>query len=187
MPDRPLRADAARNRARILDAAREGIAAHGPEVSMDEIALAADVAVGTLYRHFPTKVDLVAAVSQNHMAAVADDVERSLDRIAAGSSTAGDEVEGLMLRFVESSARNRVVKEAARGLGMDFHRTDGPQTARVTVALTQLLDLGHADGSVRDGVTVQDVYLLLMSMPTEQTASARKRWAELVLPGILVD
>jgi AcrR family transcriptional regulator len=186
MADRRLRADAARNRARILEAAREGIAVHGPEVSMDEIASAADVAVGTLYRHFPTKDDLVAAVSENHMASVADDVEQALVRVAAGA-TAADEIEGLMLRFVESSARNRVVKEAARGLGMDLHRTDGPQTRRVTVALTELLDRGRAGGGVRDGVTVQDVYLLLMTMPTEQPAAARTRWAELVLRGILAD
>jgi AcrR family transcriptional regulator len=186
MPERPLRADAARNRARILEAAREGIAAHGPEVSMDEIASAADVAVGTLYRHFPTKDDLVAAVSENHMASVADDVERSLERVAAGSDAAG-ELRDLMLRFVESSARNRVVKEAARGLGMDFHRTDGPQTVRVTDALTRLLDRGRREGGVRQGVTVQDVYLLLMTMPTEQAEAARTRWAELVLRGILTD
>jgi AcrR family transcriptional regulator len=186
MPERALRADAARNRARILEAAREGIAEHGPEVSMDEIASAANVAVGTLYRHFPAKDDLVATVSENHMASVADDVERSLERVVAGS-TATEEVTALMLRFVESSARNRVVKEAARGLGMDFHRTDGPQTARVTAALTRLLEEGHAAGDVRDGVTVGDVYLLLMSMPTDQPAETRTRWAELVLRGILTD
>jgi AcrR family transcriptional regulator len=63
---RPLRADAARNRARILAAARDQFAAHGSEAGMDEIAAAAGVAVGTLYRHFPTKADLVAAVSENH-------------------------------------------------------------------------------------------------------------------------
>jgi AcrR family transcriptional regulator len=184
MPDRPLRADAARNRVRILEAAREGIAAHGPDVSMDEIASAAAVAVGTLYRHFPTKDDLVAAVSESHMALVADDVERALGRVVDGSAAA-EEIAGLMVRFIESSSRNRVVKEAARGLGMDLHRTDSPQTARVTVALTELLDRGRADGAVRAGVSVEDVYLLLMSMPTEQPAAVRTRWAELVLRGIL--
>ena len=59
---RPLRADARRNRDRLLAAAREVLAARGSDAAMDEIARAADVGVGTLYRHFPRRIDLVEAV-----------------------------------------------------------------------------------------------------------------------------
>ena len=59
---RPLRADAQRNYERLIGAARSVLAERGSEASMEEIAKRADVGVGTLYRHFPRRIDLVEAV-----------------------------------------------------------------------------------------------------------------------------
>jgi AcrR family transcriptional regulator len=59
-----LRADAARNRIRVLDAAREAFGERGHEAQIEDIARRAGVGVGTVYRHFPTKENLVAAVSE---------------------------------------------------------------------------------------------------------------------------
>ena len=59
---RPLRADAARNRSRILDAARETFAESGTDASLEEVARRADVGIGTLYRHFPTRASLIEHV-----------------------------------------------------------------------------------------------------------------------------
>src|SRR4051794_27205946 len=59
---RPLRADARRNRERVLTAAREVFAEHGPEAQMDDVARRAEVGVGTVYRHFPTKEALIDAL-----------------------------------------------------------------------------------------------------------------------------
>src|SRR3954462_4763942 len=59
---KPLRADARRNRERLISVARTVLAARGSEAGMEEIAKAADVGVGTLYRHFPRRIDLVEAV-----------------------------------------------------------------------------------------------------------------------------
>ena len=64
MTDRPLRADARRNRERVLDVAREVFAAEGIAVPIDEIARRAGVGIGTVYRHFPSKADLFADVFQ---------------------------------------------------------------------------------------------------------------------------
>ncbi len=61
-PTKPMRADARRNYERLLAAGRNVLAARGSEASMEEIAKAADVGVGTLYRHFPRRIDLVEAV-----------------------------------------------------------------------------------------------------------------------------
>jgi AcrR family transcriptional regulator len=60
--ERPMRADARRNYQRLLQAAREVLAERGGEATMEEIAKRADVGVGTLYRHFPRRIDLVEAV-----------------------------------------------------------------------------------------------------------------------------
>ena len=64
-PDRPLRADAARNRARVLEVAYDTFAAEGLSVPIDEIARRAGVGAGTVYRHFPTKDDLYRAVVED--------------------------------------------------------------------------------------------------------------------------
>jgi hypothetical protein len=120
------------------------------------------------------------------MAAVADDVEASLARVDARAGAAS-ELSVLLTRFVESTSRNRAVKEAARDLGLDVHRADSPATRRATTALESLLRLAHASGDVRPGITVEDLYLLLSSMPADQPATARARWAGLVLHGILRD
>ena len=72
-PARPLRADAARNRARLLEVAYETFAAEGLSVPIDEVARRAGVGAGTVYRHFPTKEALFQAVIENRMQALVDD------------------------------------------------------------------------------------------------------------------
>src|ERR1700723_287135 len=71
-PDRPLRADAVRNRARVLEVAYETFAAEGLAVPIDEIARRAGVGAGTVYRHFPTKEDLFRAVIEHRISHVVD-------------------------------------------------------------------------------------------------------------------
>ena len=65
---KPIRADARRNRERVLDAARACFARSGKEAQIDEVAAAAGVGVGTVYRHFATKEALVAALAAEHFA-----------------------------------------------------------------------------------------------------------------------
>ena len=178
---RPMRADAVRNRRKILDAAEQQITTHGPEVGMDEIARAAEVAVGTLYRHFPTKADLLAAVIAEYVADVADDAEASLARAREGTAAA-DEVVGFLGRVVESSAHNHAIK-AAYGMGVEGHG-DQPDEARAGAALAELLRMGERVGDIRAGVGVDDIYLLMATMPTDQPAAVRSRWLDLMLPGI---
>ncbi len=72
-PARPLRADAVRNRARVLEVAYETFAAEGLSVPIDEIARRAGVGAGTVYRHFPTKEALFQAVIEDRMQHLVDD------------------------------------------------------------------------------------------------------------------
>ncbi|MEU6353585.1 TetR/AcrR family transcriptional regulator [Streptomyces sp. NPDC047072] len=178
---RAPRADAVRNRKKILTAAGEQIAVHGPEAGMDEIAAAAGVAVGTLYRHFPTKTDLVAAVVAEYVTRVADDAEATYARVDAGAR-ALDELTAFLGRVVEASVTDRAVKAAAQTLGAEpGDRTDED---RAGTAVASLIRAGQAAGDIHPDVTVDDIYLLFSTAPTDQPAPARARWLTLVTPGL---
>ncbi|MEU3049519.1 MULTISPECIES: helix-turn-helix domain-containing protein [unclassified Streptomyces] len=180
---RPMRADAVRNRARILSAAREQITLLGPDAPMDAIAEAAGVAVGTLYRHFPTKTDLVGAVIAEHTARMAADVEAAADRVDGGAGALA-EITALVHRVVESAAADRAVKAAARELGA----TGGarPYEERGGTAMGRLIAAARANGDLHPDVTVEDFLLLLATAPTDQGPAVRRRWLELFLPGLTV-
>ncbi|MGW5656782.1 TetR/AcrR family transcriptional regulator [Streptomyces humi] len=180
-PPRAPRADAVRNRKKILSAAGEQITRHGPEVGMDEIAAAAGVAVGTLYRHFPNKTDLVAAVVAEYVAHVADDAEAVLARVAAGGR-ALNELTAFLGRVIEQSATDRAVKAAAQAL--EAEPGDRTDENRGSTAVAALIRAGQADGDIHPDVTVSDVYLLFSTAPTDQSPAARARWLTLVTPGL---
>src|SRR5918912_4352335 len=93
---RPLRADAARNRARVLDAARGAFAESGLGVGVEEIARRAGVGKGTLYRRFPTKEALVRAIF--------DDILAEYERLAAAAAEEPDAGEAFA-RFLDGAAR----------------------------------------------------------------------------------
>src|SRR5689334_8476225 len=77
--DRPLRADARRNRERILAAARVACAEHGPAVQMDDVARRAGVGVGTVYRHFPTKDALIQALVAEKIRVTTENLREALE------------------------------------------------------------------------------------------------------------
>src|SRR3954465_4395805 len=95
-PLRPLRADAARNRARILDAARSAFAESGLDVGVEEIARRAGVGKGTLYRRFPTKEALVRAIFE--------DILEEVETLAADAD-AMDDAQEAFARFLSAAAR----------------------------------------------------------------------------------
>ncbi len=184
-PPRPLRADAARNRARIMAAAREQITEQGSGVSMEQIAAASGVAVGTLYKHFPNKTDLVNAVIAASFEPVADDAEDCMRRAGRGTP-AMEELTGFLTRLVDTVAHNHAVKAAAEALNTDHaaHPAMKDVEIRVTGALGRLLDAARAQGDLRADCTVDDLYLMLYTVPADQPPAARARWLTLLLTGL---
>lgn len=180
-PAPPRRADAVRNLAAIRTAAREELARHGVGVSMGAIARAAGVAVGTLYRHFPTKADLLSAVMSEHVEELALDAESALSAARAGAAP-GRQLEEFLQRVVESTARNQAIKAAVAGAGREVG--DAGAERRGAAAVDELLDLARQAGHMAADVTVADIYLLISTVPADRSPQERVRWGELVLRGL---
>ena len=177
------RADAVRNRTSILEAARQLVTEQGTEVAMGEIARAAGVAVGTLYRHFPNKADLLAAVVNEYVEALADDAQGAWERVEAGRSDVDQELLGFLERALEMIARSHAAKSVAQALGAEVEYAE-PET-RATEALGRLIEAGRSSGRLRRDLTVSDLYILMVFYPGDGSPEVRRRWLELIHPGLL--
>jgi AcrR family transcriptional regulator len=149
---RTLRADAARNRDRLLEVALHAFTDDGVDVPLEKIAAEAGVGVGTLYRHFPNRNALVAAVYQLEVERLCDS---PADLLAEHSPE--DALREWMSRFVEYGAAKRGLSEAlsaavASGLPL-FANT----RARMLAALRTLLEAAVAAGTIRADVDADDV------------------------------
>jgi AcrR family transcriptional regulator len=152
-----LRADAAVNRARIIAAAREALA-NGGEVRLNAIARQAGVGQGTLYRHFPTRDDLLAEVYR-------EDVGELV--AAASALLAAHPPLTALARWLDRLADYAQVKrgvfaavEAAISQDLAAH-----SIGQIGGALTALLDAGKGDGTIRPDVDARDVILLVGYLP----------------------
>jgi AcrR family transcriptional regulator len=153
---RPLRADARRNRDRVLEAARAAFAAGGLDASLDEIARGAGVGAGTVYRHFPTKEALFEAVV----------LERIGELIEEGRSHFDDSDPGRAFSsFVELLAREGAVKrdlvETLSSDGIRLQLGEAPIVHALIEVLEDLLGRAQRAGAVRGDIAVNDVMALL--------------------------
>ncbi len=186
-----VRADAVRNRARILDAARALVAETGADAPMDAIARRAGVAVGTLYRHFPAKDDLVAAAVTDSVTRIAELSEAALAEVDGGAAP-GPVLERLFRTVAEGHATDRALKAAAGRLEepTDLVAAAAPGTVehRAVTAIGALLDRAHAAGAVRAGLDLADLVLLLGGVPGPEVPGPRRaRWLDVVVAGLRPD
>ncbi|MFA1551255.1 TetR/AcrR family transcriptional regulator [Actinomadura chokoriensis] len=150
----PQRADARRNRERILQAAFEAFAAEGHLVPLDDIARRAGVGAGTVYRNFPTKEALFQAVVTVRIERIVDEA-----RALGGAADPADAFYGFVTQVVERAMFNHAVCEA---LAADMRGFDASgMDEQFTAALDVLLRRAQNAGAVRPDVDVQDVRALL--------------------------
>jgi AcrR family transcriptional regulator len=153
---RPLRADAQRNRARVLEAAEVVFAAEGLSVPVDVIAEKAGVGVGTLYRHFPTKEALFEAIIIERVTALAAEA-----RCRAAADDPGAAFFSFLEHVVSVSASKRDLILALAGAGVEFEEIAVETKAEMVAALGVLLERAQAAGAVRPDVTEEVVMSLV--------------------------
>lgn len=180
---RPMRADAQRNRARVLEVAAETFAAEGLSVPVHEIARRAGVGTGTVSRHFPTKEALFQAVLRDRMEQV---VQRA--RALAGGEDPGEAFFVFFALMVDEGAANRGVVDALAGAGYDFQADAAESTYDVMSAWRGLLERAQGAGVIRADVDIADVKALLAGCldrerPTADPA-ARARMLAVVRAGL---
>jgi AcrR family transcriptional regulator len=183
---KPLRADARRNREKVLAAARAVFAEQGVDAQMDDVARRADVGVGTVYRHFPTKEALLNALSDEVFAVVAvyvrtlltlDDPWEAFTRALwfGAEKTAGDRA------FTEILAETR-----------RFPPRSCPGKEDLLVTTGELMDRCKAAGVMREDAMVEDIGLLMCGVGSaaameHRVPGAWRRHLAIVLDGLRAD
>jgi AcrR family transcriptional regulator len=180
----PLRADARRNREKLVAVARAAFAAAEDTVALETVAREAGVGIGTLYRHFPTREALVEAV----YAAELDDVATSAPALLA--EFAPDvALRAWMDRYAAFVATKRGMIDTLRA-GWAAGRIATPTTRqRVTAAIAEILAAGARTGSLRADVTPGDVTTMLLgvflSTAASNTPEQTGRLLDLVVDALL--
>ncbi|WP_205751738.1 TetR/AcrR family transcriptional regulator [Cryptosporangium phraense] len=147
---RPRRADARRNYDRLLDAAREAVATHGADASLDDIARRAGVGSGTLYRHFPSRSALLEAVFHDQVAALLEQANA-----LTGTEDPGAALDRWLQAVLQHSIRYR-------GLAASLKAAEsGWCHATMRTAADELVERAKATGTVRPEVTGSDLLKII--------------------------
>jgi AcrR family transcriptional regulator len=179
-PQKPLRADARRNRERIIEAARKVFAKQGTDAQVDDIARAAGVGVGTLYRHFPDKRALMGELMAAKFRTFADNAQRALAEEDPWES------------FAEFLRTNAAACARDVGLQQALHRDPVawsvaiPELTRLQDLASQLIRRGQDAGVLRDDFVVEDIPMLMSGLTATMTVPQYDwhRHLEIILDGL---
>ena len=181
VPSRKPRADAQRNRERLIDAAKSAFAEAGPEVSLEEVARRAGVGIGTFYRHFPTRDAIVEAVYRREVRQLAEAARRLSD-----SAPPGEALHAWMKLFVDYIATKKVIAPALGALvggSSDLFAASG---AQIVGAVSLLVERAAAAGEIRPDTDPNDLLRALIGF-TYGNASPGWQASALRLIDILMD
>jgi len=162
--EKPLRADARRNRERVMKAARAAFAEHGSDAQMDDVARRAKVGVGTVYRHFPTKEALYAALIEDTFAGVA-----ARSRAALENEDAWQAFTEMMWDAGRSLAGDRALAEAMQA---DIVVQPSAAVHELQEVFGTVCERAKAAGSMRADAVVDDIPMLMCGIGA---AALRKR------------
>ena len=182
--ERPLRRDAARNRERILQAAGEVFATRGLEVTLDDIADHAGVGVGTVYRRFHDKEQLIDALFDDRMDAVLTVAEEAL---ATDDPWLG--LERFFVSILELQAADRGLRELAFA-GRHGRERVARAKARLEPLIAEVVARGRASGQLRDDVRPDDIPLIqkmlaeVINIAGDVSPDLWRRYLTIVLDGL---
>ena len=181
-PARPLRADAARNRARVLEVAYETFAAEGLSVPIDEIARRAGVGAGTVYRHFPTKEALFQAVIEDRMQRLVDDGHALLESDGPGEALFAF----LRSMVLQWGATDRGLVDALAGLGIDIAPPRPTPRMHSWPCSTSCCGPPRQAGTARQDIGVREVKAILVGCQAMEAYNSElaERVTDVVVDGL---
>jgi AcrR family transcriptional regulator len=177
---KPLRADARRNRERIVEAARKVFAKQGADAQIDDIARAAGVGVGTVYRHFPHKEALMGELVAAKFRAFADNAERALLVDDPWEAFAGVLRTNAELCVRDLGVQQALAREPAAWALATLELT------RLNDLATQLIVRGQEAGVLRADMVVDDIPMLMCGLSATMTVPGHdwRRHLEIILDGL---
>jgi AcrR family transcriptional regulator len=179
---RKPRADGLRNRERLIDVAKLAFAEIGPNVSLEEIARRAEVGIGTLYRHFPTRDDIVAAVYRREVTQLADAAKRLLE-----TRPAGEALHEWLRLFVDYIATKKVIAPALASMTGGTSALYESSIELMKGAIADLVEKAIAAGDIRPDVEPFDLVQALGSFAMGVSTSPGWEARTLRLIDILMD
>lgn len=155
--DRALRADAVRNRGRILKAAQKAFAEHGLDVPLEDVAERAGVGIATVYRRFPTRDDLIAACFEHRLEEYARAAEEAF-QAPDGWSGFRSYVERICgMQAADRGLKDVLTRTLPDAKALEAHRARGYELS------VRLIERAKAEGTLRSDVVPEDLVLLLMA------------------------
>ena len=179
-----VRADAQRNRQRLIEVARQAFAAGEAKVSLEAVAREAGVGIGTLYRHFPTRESLVEAVYRAERSSLC----AAADELLAAQQPPDRALRTWMDRFADYIATKREMAEALRALIASGAVTRSEVREELSVAVRRLLDAGAANGDLRPDACAEDIVVALVGIvvvcPLPDQRAQAGRLFDLLMDGL---
>lgn len=182
--ERPMRADARRNYMALIGAARAALAEHGTEASLEDVARRAGVGIGTLYRHFPSRLDLLEAVYRDDV----EGLERSAETLSESLSEWNALEEWLAL-FIDYAATKRVLfRELFDEIGKDSELLTHSREV-IDVSARKVLTQAQEAGVARADVEPADLLRLVggCAMMPHLERDQQERMLRVVLDGLRVE